>query len=46
MGGLHKGHSVLIKKSKKKRENTVVSIFLLNPKQFNSKKILINILEI
>ena len=36
MGGLHKGHEALIKKAKKKNENTLVSIFV-NPKQFNSK---------
>ncbi len=37
MGGLHKGHEVLIKKATKKNRNTLVSIFV-NPKQFNSKK--------
>ena len=37
MGGLHKGHEILIKKAKKKSKNTLVSIFV-NPKQFNSKK--------
>ena len=37
MGGLHKGHELLIKKAKKKNKNTIVSIFV-NPKQFNSKK--------
>ena len=36
MGGLHKGHEILIKKAKKKNRNTLVSIFV-NPKQFNSK---------
>ena len=36
MGGLHKGHEVLIKKAKNKNKNTLVSIFV-NPKQFNSK---------
>jgi pantoate--beta-alanine ligase len=36
MGGLHKGHEILIKKAKKKSKNTFVSIFV-NPKQFNSK---------
>ena len=37
MGGLHKGHIYLIKKSKKKAGKTLVSIFV-NPKQFNNKK--------
>ena len=37
MGGLHKGHEILIKKAQKKNKNTLVSIFV-NPKQFNSKK--------
>tara|TARA_A100001011_G_scaffold396738_1_gene495410 strand:+ start:2851 stop:3669 length:819 start_codon:yes stop_codon:yes gene_type:complete len=36
MGGLHKGHEILIKKAKKKNKNALVSIFV-NPKQFNSK---------
>ena len=36
MGGLHKGHVSLIKKSKKSRLKTLVSIFV-NPKQFNKK---------
>jgi len=36
MGGLHKGHEMLIKKAKVKNKNTLVSIFV-NPKQFNSK---------
>ena len=36
MGGLHKGHELLIKKAKKKNKITLVSIFI-NPKQFNSK---------
>ena len=36
MGGLHKGHEILIKKAQKKNKNTLVSIFV-NPKQFNSK---------
>ena len=36
MGGLHKGHISLIKKSKKYRKKTLVSIFV-NPKQFNLK---------
>ena len=37
MGGIHKGHELLIKKAKKKNKFTIVSIFV-NPKQFNSKK--------
>jgi pantoate--beta-alanine ligase len=37
MGGLHKGHISLIKKSKKKGGRVLVSIFI-NPKQFNDKK--------
>ena len=37
MGGLHKGHISLIKKSKKTKLKTLVSIFV-NPKQFNKKK--------
>ena len=37
MGGLHKGHIFLIKKSKKTKLKTLVSIFV-NPKQFNKKK--------
>ena len=37
MGSLHKGHESLIKKSIKKSNVTIVSIFV-NPKQFNSKK--------
>tara|TARA_Y100000591_G_scaffold106028_1_gene90276 strand:+ start:9 stop:827 length:819 start_codon:yes stop_codon:yes gene_type:complete len=36
MGGLHKGHELLIKKARKKNKNILVSIFV-NPKQFNSK---------
>ncbi len=36
MGGLHKGHISLIKKSKKFQFKTLVSIFV-NPKQFNKK---------
>ena len=41
MGGLHEGHSVLIKKSKRLKGKTLVSIFI-NPKQFNDKKDFIN----
>jgi len=37
MGGLHKGHEALIKKSKSKCKKTIVTIFV-NPIQFNSKK--------
>ena len=37
MGGLHKGHVSLIKKSKTFKGKSVVSIFI-NPKQFNEKK--------
>ena len=37
MGSLHKGHEYLIKQSKKKCNQTLVSIFI-NPTQFNSKK--------
>ena len=36
MGGLHKGHVSLIKKSKNFNGKTLVSIFV-NPKQFNNK---------
>jgi pantoate--beta-alanine ligase len=37
MGGIHKGHISLIKRSKKLCKKTLVSIFV-NPKQFGSKK--------
>ncbi len=37
MGGLHKGHISLIKKSIKQCNITIVSIFV-NPRQFNNKK--------
>ena len=37
MGGIHKGHISLIKRSLKLCKQTVVSIFI-NPKQFNDKK--------
>ena len=37
MGGLHKGHEALIKKSQKKCKRTIVTIFV-NPTQFNNKK--------
>ena len=37
MGGLHKGHISLIKKSKTFKGKSLVSIFV-NPKQFNDKK--------
>ena len=36
MGGLHKGHISLIKKSKKYKRKTLVSIFV-NPRQFSKK---------
>ncbi len=36
MGGFHKGHISLIKKSRSYRNKTLVSIFV-NPKQFNNK---------
>ena len=41
MGGLHKGHVSLIKKSKNFKGKTLVSIFV-NPKQFNEKKDFLN----
>ncbi len=37
MGGLHRGHISLIKKSQNFKGKTLVSIFV-NPKQFNDKK--------
>ncbi|MDA8737485.1 pantoate--beta-alanine ligase [Candidatus Pelagibacter bacterium] len=37
MGGIHKGHISLIKRSIKSNKKTIVSIFI-NPKQFNSEK--------
>ena len=36
MGGIHAGHSSLIKASQKKKSKTIVSIFI-NPTQFNKK---------
>jgi len=41
MGGLHKGHISLIKKSQNFNGKTLVSIFV-NPKQFNEKKDFLN----
>ncbi len=41
MGGLHKGHISLIKKSNKFKGKNIVSIFV-NPKQFNNKKDYLN----
>ena len=41
MGGLHKGHISLIKKSKNFKGKTLVSIFV-NSKQFNEKKDFLN----
>ena len=41
MGGLHKGHISLIKKSKTFKGKVLVSIFI-NPKQFNEKKDFLN----
>ncbi len=41
MGGLHKGHIYLIKKSKSLKGKSLVSIFI-NPKQFNDKKDYLN----
>ena len=37
MGGLHKGHLKLIKKSINRSQKTLVSIYV-NPTQFNKKK--------
>jgi len=37
MGALHKGHTNLISKAKKKTKEVLVSIYV-NPKQFNSKR--------
>ena len=37
MGGIHKGHISLIKRSIKSNKKTIVSIFV-NPKQFNNLK--------
>ena len=41
MGGLHRGHVSLIKKSNTFKGKSLVSIFV-NPKQFNEKKDFIN----
>ena len=41
MGGLHKGHVSLIRKSQSFKGKTLVSIFV-NPKQFNEKKDFLN----
>ena len=41
MGGLHKGHTSLVKISKKACKKTIVSIFV-NPKQFSNKKDFLN----
>ncbi len=41
MGGLHKGHISLIKKSQNLKVKTLVTIFV-NPKQFNEKKDFLN----
>ena len=41
MGGLHRGHISLIKKSKTFRGKSLISIFI-NPKQFNEKKDFLN----
>ena len=41
MGGLHKGHISLIKRSKKFKGKNIVSIFV-NPKQFNNKSDYLN----
>jgi len=41
MGGLHKGHIYLIKKSKKIANMNLVSIYV-NPKQFNNKNDFLN----
>jgi len=41
MGGLHKGHISLIKKTQNFKGKTLVSIFV-NPKQFNEKKDFLN----